>query len=55
MVLQGFEAARVVVSVDEVGKVPLEHLVAVVVIAFDGSFLDGPIHPLELSGWSRDA
>lgn len=47
--LQGFEAFCVVIGIDEVREVLLQLVVAVIVIAFDGRLLDGPVHPLHLS------
>src|SRR5665213_4576681 len=43
------QASPVVVGVDEHREVGLELLVAVVVVSFDGGFLDGPVHPFDLS------
>ena len=47
--LQGLQAPTIVVGVDEHGEVGLELLVAVVVVAFYGGFLDGPVHPFDLA------
>jgi hypothetical protein len=44
-----FEPAAEVVSGDEVGEVPAELIVAVVVEALDGGVLDGAVHPLDLT------
>lgn len=38
-----------VVGVDEVGKMLFQLCVIVVVEALDSGFLDGPVHPLDLS------
>jgi len=46
--LEGLEASAVVVGVDEDAEVGLELLVAVVMVSFDGGFLDGPVHPFDL-------
>ena len=46
--VESLQSACKVVSLYEVVQVALKLLVAVVVIAFDGGFLDGAIHPLNL-------
>ena len=46
---EGFETPAVVIGVDEVREVALELPGAVVVIAFDGGFLDGPVHAFDLA------
>jgi hypothetical protein len=46
--LQGLQASPVIVGVDEDRQVSVELLVAVVVVAFDGGFLDGSVHPFDL-------
>ena len=43
------QASPVVVGVDEDAEVGLELLVAVVMVSFDGGFLDGPVHPFDLA------
>jgi len=45
---QGLQAVPVVVGVDEHRQVGVELLVAVIVVAFDGAFLDRPVHPFDL-------
>jgi hypothetical protein len=47
--LEGFESPSEVVGCDEVGQMPLKVIVAVLEEAFDGGFLDGAIHPLDLA------
>lgn len=47
--LEGLEPARKVVSRDEVGEMPAELVVALVVEALDGGVLDGPVHSLDLA------
>ena len=46
--VQGLQASPIVVGVDEGRQVSVELLVAVVVVAFDGGFLDGSVHPFDL-------
>jgi hypothetical protein len=46
--VERLQSAREVVSLYEVVQAALELLVAVVVMASDGGFLDGAIHPLNL-------
>ena len=46
--IEGFEPSSVVVSVDEVRQMGFELLMAVIVVAFDGGFLNGPVHALHL-------
>ena len=43
------EAATVVICVDEVVEVRSQLGMAVVVVAFDRSFLDGAVHPFDLA------
>lgn len=48
------EPAGEVIGRHEVGEVRPQLIVAYVVEAFDGRFLDGPVHPLDLTvvhGW----
>lgn len=47
--LQGFQPPSVVVGGDEVGKVCLELIVSVVMIALDSRFLDRSVHALDLA------
>src|ERR1700690_2118795 len=47
--LQGLQSASEVVSSDEVGEMVAELLVALVVEAVDRCFLDGPVHPFDLT------
>ena len=44
---QGLQAPAVIVCVDEVVEVGNELVMAVVMVAFDGCFLDGAVHPLD--------
>ena len=46
--LECLEPAGKVVSIDEVAEMPSELIVAVVMVAFDGRVLDGPVHALDL-------
>ena len=46
---EGLEPSTIVVGVDEVGEVAFELIVAVVVIALDGGFLDGSVHAFDLT------
>jgi len=46
---EGFQSAAIIVGIDEVLKVGFELTVAVVVIAFDGCFLDCSVHPFDLT------
>ena len=46
---EGLEAPGEVVGGDEVAEVAAELVVAVVVVAFDGCFLDRPVHPFDLA------
>jgi len=46
---KGLESPGEVVGCDEVGQVRFELFVGVIEEAFDGSFLDGPVHPFDLS------
>ncbi len=54
---EGLETPGVIVGVDEVIEMGFELLMAVVVIAFDGGFLDRPVNPLDLDRfiliWNR--
>ena len=52
---EGFEAAAEIVGVDEVGQVASELLVCFVVEAFDGGFLECPVHAFDLSVGPRVA
>jgi hypothetical protein len=45
---QGLEPSSVIVDIDEVGEVRFELLVPVVMIAFNGGFLDGSVHAFDL-------
>lgn len=47
--LEGFEPFGEVVGRDEVGEVFAQLVVVLVVEAFDGCFLDRPVHPLDLA------
>lgn len=47
--LERLESSGEVVSIDEVGEVLAEVLVGLVVEAFDGCFLEGPVHAFDLS------
>src|SRR5450432_2767021 len=47
--LQGLEASREIIGCDEVGQMRFRVVMAVVVIAFDGRFLDGSVHALDLT------
>ena len=38
-----------IVGADEVGEMPAELIMAVVVVAFDGRVLDGSVHPFDLT------
>jgi hypothetical protein len=46
---KGLESPREVVGCDEVGQVRFELFVGVIEEALDGGFLDGPVHPFDLS------
>ena len=46
---EGFQSAAVIIGVDEVLEVGFELNMAVVVIAFDGCFFDGSVHPFDLA------
>jgi hypothetical protein len=46
LAFEGLEAAEIV-SGDEVGEVPAELVMALVVEALDGGVLDGTVHPLD--------
>jgi hypothetical protein len=46
---EGLEPAGEIVSVDEVAKMGAQLVLVVVVVAFDGRVLDGPVHSLELT------
>ena len=45
---ESFEAACVIVSIDEVVQVRTKLSMAVIVITLDGGFLDDPVHSLDL-------
>ena len=47
--LQGLEAPAEIVGADEVGEVPFELLVVVVVVALDGGVFDRAVPPLDLA------
>lgn len=47
--IEGFDAAPEIVGAHEVGQMCFEPPVTVAVIAFDGSFLDFPVHALDLA------
>lgn len=47
--LEGFEPAAEVVGRDEVGEMGFELLVALVMVASDGGYLDGAVYPFDLS------
>lgn len=47
--LECLQSSPEIVGVDEVGKMLFQLCVIVVVEALDGSFLDGPVHSLDLS------
>ena len=46
---EGLESSAEIVGADEVGEMGFELAMAVVVVAFDGRFLDGLVHSLDLS------
>jgi hypothetical protein len=46
---EGFEAAGVIVGVDEVAEMAAQLVVIVVVIAFDSRLFDRPVHTLNLA------
>lgn len=46
---EGFEAAGVIVGVDEVAEMAAQLVVIVVVIAFDSRLFDRPVHALNLT------
>lgn len=46
---QSLQPPPVIVGVDEGAEVVLELLMAVIVVAFDGGFLDCSVHPFDLS------
>ena len=46
---EGFEPAGEIVSGDEIGQMPSELVVGLVIEALDGGFLDRPVHPLDLA------
>lgn len=46
---QGLQAAAIVVGIDEVAEVSGQLAMAVVMIAFDGRFLDCAVYPLDLA------
>src|SRR5665213_213501 len=47
--LERLQASPIIVGVDEDREVSVELLVTVVVVAFDGGLLDGPVHPFDLT------
>ena len=47
--LEGFEPPPIIIGVDEVVKVGVELLMAIVMIAFDGGVLDRPVHAFHLA------
>ena len=47
--LEGLQPPAKIVGADEVCEMGIELLVAVVVIALDGGFLDGPVHAFDLT------
>ena len=47
--LEGLEAATEIVGCDEVDKVCAQLVMVIVMEAFDGRFLDGAVHPLDLT------
>ena len=51
---EGLQSPSEIVRADEVGEMPAELIMAVVVVAFDGRVLDGSVHPFDLTvvqGW----
>ena len=46
---KGLESPSEVIGCDEVRQVRFELFVGVIEEAFDGGFLDGPVHPFDLS------
>jgi len=46
--LEGLQPAPIIVGVDEVVEAGFELPVTVIVIAFDGRFLDRPVHPFDM-------
>ncbi len=46
---QGFEPSRKIIGDDEATQVGLELLMVIVVISFDGRFLDDAVHSLHLA------
>jgi hypothetical protein len=46
---EGLQPPAKIVGADEVCEMGIELLVAVVVIALDGGFLDGPVHAFDLT------
>jgi hypothetical protein len=47
--LEGLQSSAEVVGLDEIGEVPAELVVGVVVEALDGCFLDSPVHAFDLA------
>ena len=47
--VEGLQTAREIVGVDEVAEVAAEMIVGLVVEPLDRCFLDGPVHPLDLT------
>ena len=46
---EGLQSPSEIVGADEVGEMPAELIMAVVVVAFDGRVLDGSVHPFDLA------
>ena len=46
---EGLQSPSEIVGADEVGEMPAELIMAVVVVAFDGRVLDGSVHPFDLT------
>ena len=46
---EGLQSPSEIVRADEVGEMPAELIMAVVVVAFDGRVLDGSVHPFDLT------
>ena len=47
--LEGLQSAPEVVGADDVGQMPCELIMVIVVEAFDGGLLDRAVHPLDLA------
>jgi hypothetical protein len=52
---QRLQAAGMIVGIDEELQVSTELLMAIVVEALDGGFLDGAVHPFDLTVIRHDA